>query len=92
MNIGDIVRYKIRHVAAEEMLHASLVANLMVAIGMFRRIFFFGIRIWIINYHYVYEFFPILTNLQDANLYSIPRKWFLSIQLLFRISNKVKIL
>ncbi|CAG8529015.1 679_t:CDS:10 [Dentiscutata erythropus] len=32
-NIGDTVRYKIRHVAAEEMLHASLVANLMVAIG-----------------------------------------------------------
>ncbi|RIA93129.1 ferritin-like-domain-containing protein [Glomus cerebriforme] len=32
-NIGDIIRYKIRHVAAEEMLHASLVANLIVAIG-----------------------------------------------------------
>ncbi|RIA79461.1 hypothetical protein C1645_845913 [Glomus cerebriforme] len=32
MKIGDIVRYKILHVAAEEMLHASLVANLMVAI------------------------------------------------------------
>ncbi|GES85619.1 hypothetical protein RCL2_001272300 [Rhizophagus clarus] len=31
--IGDMVRYKIRHVAAEEMLHASLVANLIVAIG-----------------------------------------------------------
>jgi len=31
---GDIVRHKICHVAAEETLHVSLVANLMVAIGM----------------------------------------------------------
>jgi rubrerythrin len=37
-NLGDIIRYKIRHVAAEEMLHASLVANLIVAIGMLWRI------------------------------------------------------
>ncbi|CAG8622264.1 14995_t:CDS:10, partial [Acaulospora morrowiae] len=35
-NIGDAadaIMYKIRHVAAEEMLHASLVANLITAIG-----------------------------------------------------------
>jgi len=32
-NINDMITYKIRHVAAEEMLHASLVANLIAAIG-----------------------------------------------------------
>ncbi|GES85548.1 hypothetical protein RCL2_001265200 [Rhizophagus clarus] len=32
-DINDMIMHKIRHVAAEEMLHASLVANLIAAIG-----------------------------------------------------------
>lgn len=38
-DITDVITYNIRHVAAEEMLHASLVANLIAAVGMFEKYF-----------------------------------------------------
>jgi hypothetical protein len=38
-DITDMIKYKIRHIAAEEMLHASLVANLIAAIGMLEKYF-----------------------------------------------------